>query len=51
MNPEIVPLYFALPLLSLTAAALAIHWTMKLRAATLQAPRTSSRQLGLDRRQ
>ncbi len=36
MNSEILPLYFALPLFSLAAAALAVHLTLKLRAADVR---------------
>ena len=38
MLSQLVPLFLALPLLSLAAGALAVHWTLKLRAATLKVP-------------
>ena len=39
MLTQLLPLYLALPVLSLTAGAFAVHFTMKLRAATLKTPR------------
>ena len=35
---QLVPLYLTLPLMSLAAGGLAVHWTLKLRAATLKTP-------------
>ena len=43
MNTHLVPLYLALPMMSLTAAAFAVHFTLKLRASTLKTPRQAPR--------
>ncbi len=42
MIAQLVPLYLVLPLLSLTAGAFAVHFTMKLRASTLKTPRAAN---------
>ena len=46
MLSQLAPLYLVLPLMSLTAAAFAVHFTLKLRASTLKTPRRAPRSSG-----